>query len=104
MERECDRCFYYGKPSDAYEDAQDDCMYQPTVEDDNLAPPCMRDENIEDVILEPACIDEKTSDAEAIYISRIHRDMVENNKSVYTCKFDFHNGDRIKITVEKVDE
>lgn len=73
-------------------------------EDDDWAPQCMREETVEDVIFEPACIDDKTFAAEVNYIYLIHRDMVENNKRIYTSKYDLYNGDRLKITVEKEDE
>ena len=43
----------------------------------------------------------QTSEAEVNYIVEIHKDMRDNCKHWYTNSYDFSNGDRVKITVEK---
>lgn len=42
---ECEKCIYFGKPSDAPETAEEECMYIPTEEDEgyNYTPPCQRE-------------------------------------------------------------
>lgn len=39
---DCKTCFYYGKPSDAPETTEEECMYIPTEEDMDHTPPCQR--------------------------------------------------------------
>lgn len=39
--KDCTRCFYYGRPSDAPETADEECMYIST-EDEDYTPPCER--------------------------------------------------------------
>ena len=43
----------------------------------------------------------ETREAEVNYIVEIHKDMRDNCKYWYTNSYDFSNGDRVKITVEK---
>lgn len=39
---DCEKCCYYGKPSDAPETTEEECMYIPTEEDMDYTPPCQR--------------------------------------------------------------
>lgn len=41
MAKGCNGCFYYGRPSDAPETVDEECMYIPT-EDEDYTPPCER--------------------------------------------------------------
>lgn len=42
--KECESCFYYGRPSDAPETTEEECMYIPTEDEDyNYTPPCERE-------------------------------------------------------------
>lgn len=41
MVKDCNRCFYYGRPSDAPETVDEECMYIST-EDEDYTPPCER--------------------------------------------------------------
>lgn len=41
--KECENCSYYGRPSDAPETTEKDCMYTPTEEDMECTPPCQRE-------------------------------------------------------------
>lgn len=47
---------------------------------------------------------EETKEAEVNYIKEIHNDMVENEKNFYTMAYDFQNGDRVKITIERLSQ
>lgn len=43
MEKDCNSCIYYGRPSDAPETVDEECMYIPTEDEDyNYTLPCMR--------------------------------------------------------------
>ena len=46
----------------------------------------------------------KTKKTEVDYITEIHKDMTDNGKHWYTDSYDFVNGDRVKITVEIVEQ
>lgn len=51
--RECEKCFYYGRPADAPETVEKDCMFVPTGEGDdcNDILPCERYSDLEDLTL-----------------------------------------------------
>lgn len=46
----------------------------------------------------------KTKKNETDYIAELHKDLTDYGKKQYTNFYDFVNGDRVKITVEIVEE
>lgn len=46
----------------------------------------------------------KTRKNEADYIAELHKDLTDYGEKQYTNFYDFVNGDRVKITVEIVEE